>query len=288
MERLIFGDNQFFGVSHMSEERGIARMRRFQDVGAILDILDAAYENGIRAFTFSTHDRVRLLCDHFRAYPEKYAELTLYPVIPYARKYAEAVNEKGIFKALTDAVAGCRAGQVVKMLARGSSAMVTKNPMAMMKLLVDVELSMFRDLSVKVIFLQNIVTDLILGFGIKDVFVEFVDYIEDKYSARAGFMTLNMPRLVDFLLGCGIRDPIVCAAINRIGFQMNPDVATYEKTLEMKPFEALAMSVMAAGALPPRIALEYVLGLKGVKSVVFGASSKQHVEETVAIFEELA
>jgi len=48
-----------------------------------------------------------------------------------------------------------------------------------------------------------------------------------------------MPRLVEFLLGCGIKDPVVCSAINKIGFQMNPDIASYEEALQTKPFQAL-------------------------------------------------
>ena len=286
MDRLILGDNQFFGVSHMSEERGIERMRRFQNLEAIIEILDLAYDSGIHAFTFSTHDRVRLLCDHFRAHPERYADLRLYPALPYAHKYAHAVNEKGVVGALKDVMAGIRAKQVASMFARGSAALLTQDPIQIMKLLVDAELLMFRGLDVRIVFLQSIVTDLMLGLGFEDVFPSFVAHVEGKYGVRAGFMTLNMPRLVDFLLARGIKDPVVCSAINKSGFQMNPDVATYERALRTKPFQALAMSVMAAGALPPREAFEYVAGLKEVKSILFGASTKAHLEETKAVFEQ--
>ena len=36
MDRLLFGDNQFFGVNHMSEEKARAQQMRFQDTGAIM------------------------------------------------------------------------------------------------------------------------------------------------------------------------------------------------------------------------------------------------------------
>jgi hypothetical protein len=166
------------------------------------------------------------------------------------------------------------------MIAKGVEAVLTKDPMKVMKLLVDAEMKMLNGLNVRVIFLQNIVTDLMLGFGIKDVFVEYVTYVEQRYKARAGFMTLNMPKLVDFLLNCGIKDPIVCSAINKVGFQMNPDIASYEEALRTKPFTPLAMSVMAAGAVPPKEAFEYIAGLKNVKSILFGASTKAHIEQT--------
>lgn len=287
MDRIIMGDNQFFGVNHMSEEKGMARAMRFQDISAIVDVLDTAYECGIRAFSFSTHDKVQLLCDHFRANPEKYADLRLYPGLPYAQKYAHLVNEKGILGAIKDVlVSDNTAGQMFSMMARGGAAAFTQDPIETMKLLIDVEMKMFRDLNVRVVFLQNVLTDLLLGVGIKDIFKAFVTYIEEEYGVRAGFMTLNMPMLVDFLLDCGIEDPIVCSAINKVGFQMNPDRDSYEKTLRSGHFSAMAMSVMAAGAVPPREAFEYVGGLKNVHSIFFGASSRAHIEQTIEIINE--
>jgi predicted aldo/keto reductase-like oxidoreductase len=288
MDRIILGDNQFFGISHMSEEKGIDRAIKFQNINAIIDILDAAYECGIRAFTFSTHDRVQKICDHFRAFPQKYADLRLYPVLPYAHKYANLVNEKGIVGTIMDVVVSNNtASQIAGMMARGGAVVLTQNPTEIMKLLIDAEMKMFRGLNVKVVFLQNIVTDLLLGLGWKEVFRDFVTYIENKYQVRAGFMTLNMPRLVDFLLKCGIEDPVVCSAINKLGFQMNPDVASYEETLRNRHFQALAMSIMAAGAVPPKEAIEYVASFKTIKSILFGASTKTHVTQTKVLIDEL-
>ena len=46
MDRVLFGDNQFFGVNHMSEEKARAQSMRFQDLQAVIDVLDAAYQEG--------------------------------------------------------------------------------------------------------------------------------------------------------------------------------------------------------------------------------------------------
>lgn len=172
------------------------------------------------------------------------------------------------------------------MMMHGGAIMLKQDPADVMKLLIDAEMKMFRGLNVQVVFLQNVVTDLLLGLGWKDVFKEYVSYIEHKYNARAGFQTLNMPRLVDFLLNCGIEKPIVCSAINKIGFQMNPDVASYEQTLRTKPVRAFAMSVMAAGAIKPKDAFEYVAGFERVESILFGASGRTHIEQTKELIEK--
>ncbi|MBV9891612.1 MAG: hypothetical protein JO090_12095, partial [Rhizobacter sp.] len=74
MDRVLFGDNQFFGVNHMSEEKARAQSMRFQDLQAIIDVLDAAYRAGIRTFMCTSHDRVGEICDHFRAHPERYPD----------------------------------------------------------------------------------------------------------------------------------------------------------------------------------------------------------------------
>lgn len=288
MDQLILGDNQFFGVSHMSEDRGMERMRRFQDNSEIIKVLDAAYDAGIHAFTFSTHDRVAQLCDHFRANPSRYADLRLYPVLPYAQKYAHLVNEKGVVGAVSDVLlADNSVSNAFGMLLKGSMAFLTQDPIKVMQLLVDAEMKMFRGLQLGAVFLQNNIADLLLGVGVKDAFTAFNDHVRAKYRVRAGFMTLNMPKMVEFLRSAGIDRPLVCSAINKIGFQMNPDVASYEKVLQTGTVDAMAMSVMAAGALQPREAFEYVTSLKGVKSVVFGASSPRNIQETKRIVTEL-
>jgi len=100
MEKLLFGDNQFFGVNHMSEEKARVQAIRFRDIQAVYDVLDTAYDEGIRTFMCTTHERVAEVCEHVRANPERYPNYLFYPGMPYAHKYANAVTEDGILGAL--------------------------------------------------------------------------------------------------------------------------------------------------------------------------------------------
>ena len=50
--------------------------------------------------------------------------------------------------------------------------------------------------------------------------------------------------------------------------------------MRKRPFRSIAMSVFASGAIPAEEAIEYVCKLEGVESIVFGASSRAHIEET--------
>lgn len=281
MDRIIFGDNQFFGINHMSEEKAQAQAERFKDIGAIIKVIDAAYDCGIHAFMFNTHDRVAELCNHFRANPEKYSDIRLYPSMPYAHKYANAVNEKGMIGAISEFVfSGRSAGQAIGTIIRGGMSVINKDMIEVMRLLVDAEMRMFRGLNVRAIFLQNIVTDLLLGMKAKKVFVEFSDHIKDTYGVDPGFNSMNMPRLVEFLLECGIENPIVCSSINKAGYLMCPNRQAYEKVLAEKSFRPMAMSILASGAVSAQEAVEYVCGLPKVQSIVFGASSRGHIEQT--------
>jgi len=287
MDRIILGDNQFFGINHMSEEKAQAQAERFQDTKAIIRVIDAAYECGIHAFMFNTHDRVAEICDHFRANPQKYPDLRLYPSMPYAHKYANAVNEQGMIGALNDFLfLGRTAGQTLTTLLRGGRSIINRDMIEVMKLLVDSEMRMFRGLNVTAVFLQNIVTDLLLGLGTKQIFIEFANHIQSTYGVDPAFNTMNMPRLVDFLLECGIGNPIVCSSINKAGYLMHPDRDSYEVTIKTRPFLPVAMSIFASGAISPEDAVAYVVSLKNVKSIVFGASSSTHILETKRLIEQ--
>ena len=95
-----------------------------------------------------------------------------------------------------------------------------------------------------------------------------------------------MPQLVDFLIECGIENPIVCSSINKAGYLMNPDKRTYEKSLKEKSFRPIAMSIMASGAVKPAEAVRYICNQSAIKSIVFGASSRQHIVEIKELIEQ--
>jgi hypothetical protein len=60
----------------------------------------------------------------------------------------------------------------------------------------------------------------------------------------------------------------------------------YEKYLAEKQFRPIAMQVLAAGALKPKEAIEYLGKLPRIESVLFGASSRNHIQETKELIEK--
>jgi hypothetical protein len=284
LDRVLFGDNQFFGVNHMSESKARAQSMRFQDLSAILEVLDSAYQEGIRTFMCTTHDRVAEVCDHFRANASRYPDYQFYPCMPYAHKYANAVTEHGMIEALRMFLPK---EQAFGSMLRGGVALASKDVETIAQLLIDAEMKMFEGLRTPVVFLQNVVTDLALGLGFKEAFRIFRDHVREKYGAEAGYITMNVPRLLDVLDEVGIDNPIVCANINKIGFRMCGGVELYEKTIATRRFRPVAMSVLASGAIRPRDAIEYVCGLRKVESIVFGASSRGNIAQTKSLIDQL-
>ncbi|HYI77150.1 MAG TPA: hypothetical protein VEW65_05985 [Chryseolinea sp.] len=282
MERILFGDNQFFAVNHISDEKSREQSVKFKNDSAILKTLDHAMDAGINTFMCTTHDRISSICDQIRRNPEKYSQFQIFPCMPYAHKYANAVTELGIVGTLKEYVPGNYFGSLLK----GGVAYFSKDYMSIMELLIDAEMKMFKGIQTPVIFLQNVITDLLLGLGMYEVLRAFSAYVEKKYNAEAGFITMNMPKLLSVLNSVGIDNPIICTSINKIGFRMSGGREIYEEVLKTKRVRAIAMMVLAGGAIPPKEAMEYVCNLPNIESILFGASSKANIKETASLIHE--
>ncbi len=281
MDKIIFGDNQFFGVNHMSEQTAIKQAQKFKTAEDIYKTLEYVNEIGIKSFMFTTHHQLEPVLKMMKANP-KFDDFKLYPCMPYAHKYAEAMVELGIFETINKFTPGSKLVAGLK----GIGSAITFNPAPMMKLLVDSEMQLLEGMNVKGIMLLNIVTDLLLGLGMHDMLLEFSKYSEKKYNVKAGFFTMNHEKLHNVLVNeLGIENPIIISDINKIGFRMNPSKEKVEKTLRNKDSTNIAMSFLASGAIKPKEAVEYVKSTNGIDSVLFGASTPAHIKETKELLE---
>lgn len=282
MDKVLFGDNQFFGVNHASDEKSRTQAMRFKEDAAIIQVLDQAIDLGISTFMCTTHDRIAGICDYLRAHPDRYQHFSIFPCMPYAHKYANAVTELGLLGTIKQYVPG----NIFGTFAKGGMAMVSKDFNKLMQILIDAEMKMFKGINTPVIFIQNVLVDLILGLKMFGIFLEYEAYIRQQYQAEPGYITMNMPALLDALESVGIRNPIICSSINKIGFRMSGGIERYEDYLRNRQFRPIAMQVLAAGALPPKEAIEYLGKFSKMESVLFGASSRNHIQETKGLIEQ--
>ena len=122
----------------------------------------------------------------------------------------------------------------------------------------------------------------------KDALKYFADHVRDKYNAEPGFITMNLPKLLDVLEELKVDNPIVCANINKIGFRMCGGIELYERTIATRRFRPIAMSVLASGALAPKDAIDYVCKQPKIESIVFGASSRGNIRQTKTLIDQLS
>jgi hypothetical protein len=284
MDRVLFGDNQFFGVNHMSEEKARAQAMRFQEGKAIIEVLDDAYSEGVKTFMCTTHERMSEICDYFRDNKSKYPDYVFYPCMPYAHKYANAAAELGMLGAVRSFLPE---ENKLGALLKGGISLARQDVEGLARLLIDAEMKMFAGLSTPVIFLQNVATDFLLGLGFDEAFRMFADCVRERYQAEPGFITMNAPLLLTRLEKLGIENPIICANFNKIGFRMCGGMQAYEDLVAQGRCRLIAMSVFASGALPPQEALEYVCRFPKIESIVFGASSRRNIAQTKQMIDRL-
>lgn len=284
MEKVILGDNQFFAVNHLSDERSRAQAVRFKEDRSILDVIDVAMDCGVNTFMCTTHDRIGNIIALMKKDPEKYKNFKFHPCMPYAHKYANAMAELGIVGTLKAYIPS----NIFAVASKAGIAYMRKDFSALMELLVDAEMKMFEEMNTPVIFLQNVIVDLLMGLGMDEIFVKYTQYIKKKYNAEPGFITMNMPRCVDMCERLGIENPIICSSINKIGFRMSGSIAEYEEYLRSnRKFRPIAMQCLAAGALKPEEAMKYVCQFRKIESVLFGASSRAHIRQNKDLIEVL-
>lgn len=286
IDKIVFGDNQFFGINHMSQEKAQQLAEQFHNINSIFSVYDMAFSEGVKAIMLNSNDRAAEICSIFKQKASQYSSISWYPSVPYPHKYANLVAEKGIITAVNEIVfKDSSAMNVVSMIAKGGMALMSKDSIKLMQMLIDIEMKTFQGLNVKAIFLQNIVTDLILGFGVKEVFYEYCEYVRKKYGVLPGLITQNMPMLLEKLKEWNIENVVICSSFNKRGYLMSPDVASYTEAAnanDPSKYALMAMSTLASGAINPHEAYEFINSQK-IQSIVFGASSKKHIDETIKL-----
>lgn len=281
LDPIILGHNQFFGVDHLSAEKGASRDAKFSDIRNVMKMIEYAMGQGVNGLMISTHPRAESICDAIRSDKRIAADLSLYPVLPYIAKYVREANEKGLTNMVLDALSGASTMQKIGMFLKGGAGLLTRDVFKMIEILVEMELLIFKGLRMKCVFLHQALTDLALGLGLEDVFKFYEEYIPKKFDgAVAAYCTYNLPMLLERFQQYGIKSPVIMAPFNKVGFQMHPSLAENEQCLYRHHFQLVAMSTLAGGYLKPDDAYSYLFRQPNVTSVVVGASTDAHAKET--------
>lgn len=286
LDKILLGHNPLFGVDHLSQERGNEKEQKFGNRSALNDILRYAHSKGVKAMMMSTHPRAEVILDIIAKDPVLKDDFTIYPLLPYIVKYVRQSNEKGMFNVLKDLLSQAGAGKSLSMMMTGLGSLVGGNLYKGIRILIDIEMLQFKGHKLGAIFMHDALVDLALGLGCDEAYDIFREHIEKEYDVPAGLITKNVPMLVDRLEGRGWDDYLIMAAFNKTGFYINPSLEATEEALQKPGMNFIPMSTLAAGAIPPKEAFEYIGQFPEIKSVVVGMSKKAHIDQTVDLINE--
>ena len=241
----------------------------------MIEVLDAAYDEGIRTFMCTTHDRIGRSATTSAPTRSATASSRFYPCMPYAHKYANAVTEDGMLGAVKRFLpdegllnAAIRGGALAGDEGhRGHDDAAHRRRDEDVRGPRDAGRSSSRTSS----------STCCSGSASRTRSAVFAEHVASRYGAEPGFITMNLPPLLTCSTRSGIENPIVCSNINKIGFRMSRRARGLRAALREREFRAVAMSVFASGAIPAAEAIEWVCAQPNIEAIVFGASSRaQH------------
>jgi hypothetical protein len=284
--RILVGDNPFTGVDHLSQEKARDRNSRLNS-SVILDVLDTAFKNGAEGLTFSAHP---VMYDALKQFKKLQYEQVfgLYPIIPAADTYVRLASQKGVSGLMLDVLGRLTWTGRAKAMVGGGLSLVAPDPERVLKTFVSSEIESIVNVApngakLKSIFLHEIITDLILSFFSKEILQTYVNYVNDKFQVRAGFVTRNFVKFTEFLKQTDIESTsvVIMTPFNKVGFQMTPSKQACEYILhDLHEINVIAMSILAAGYLKLPEAVDYLKLHRRLDAVTVGVSTIEHASET--------
>lgn len=277
--KIILGDNQFFGVNHFDLEKGEKTKLKFDTTNKIESFINNSLSIGMDGFMINSNDKGYELISSNQFESSK----EIHYSIPYPHKYANMVNETGMLSLLKYCF---KESSLVKNIIGGSKLLFTRNLKHIMPLALNLEVPENLKKG-SYVYMQNIITDLLLGMGRGDILIEYIRTVV-KMGYRPGIITLN-PIMFNNLLkeelnSKWLKHLIVCFNINKEGFNVFPSLQKVEELIQSKPkYQLMGMSIFASGAGNIPSSIKYIKKLK-LDYVVFGSSRISNIESNLKNF----
>lgn len=277
--KIILGDNQFFGVNHFDLQKGEETKSKFDDTNKIRSFINRSLEYGLDGFMINSNEKGYEIISKTDFDLSKEVHYS----IPYPHKYASMVNENGMMSLLSYLIKNT---SIVKNIIGGIKLVTTQNLKSITPLALNLEVP--NNLRIgSYIYMQNIITDMLMGMGRGDILIEFIKSVV-RLGYKPGIITLN-PIMFDKLLknekeNKWLKDLIVCFNINKEGFNVFPSLESVESFIDSRPkYKLMGMSVFASGAANIPQSIIYIKKLK-LDYVVFGSSRIENITSNLHLF----
>ena len=276
--KIILGDNQFFGVNHFNLKKGEKTKLKFDSTNKIESFIKDSLKIGLDGFMINSNDLGYKLISEKNFDKKK----EIHYSIPYPHKYANMVNENGMFSLLKYVI---RNTSFLKNIISGLKFLISRNVRYLVPLTLDVEIP--KNLRKgSYVYMQNVITDLLIGIGKDDLIIDFINSVT-KMGYKPGLITLNpihLDKILENKKLPDINNLIVCFNINKQGFNVFPSLKKIEKFInEKRSYKKMGMSIFASGASEIPNSIDYIKKLN-LDYVVFGTSKLENVKSNFNMF----
>ena len=131
--KIILGDNQFFGVNHFNLKKGEKTKLKFDSTNKIESFIKDSLKIGLDGFMINSNDLGYKLISEKNFDKKK----EIHYSIPYPHKYANMVNENGMFSLLKYVI---RNTSFLKNIISGLKFLISRNVRYLVPLTLDVEI----------------------------------------------------------------------------------------------------------------------------------------------------
>jgi hypothetical protein len=269
----ILGDNQFFGVNHYDIDKGDKSKEMFSSDESIINFIHNAIDIGMDGFMINSNSRGYDIVNNI----SKTTKCEFHFSIPYPHKFASIVNENGMFELLRYVF---KKSSYRSLLVHLPFFVIRGNVNRIIPLILDLEIPKNLPKG-SYVYLQNIVTDLLLGMKRYDLIESYCKYIIKK-GYLPGLITLNpilLDKLITTLSFKFEKDLIVCFNINQLGFNVFPNKKDVEKFVFSKTvYKKMGMSILSSGGASNIVeSLDYIKKLP-LDYVVYGSSKIMNIQ----------
>ena len=273
---LILGHNQFVGISHLSEERSEEMNSRFTSPQRIMEVVEAAYDIGVRSMIVETHPR---MLDFLKYYSKvDTVDMSFILQIPNVQEYIRTMNNKGIEGMSMDIIRGSRPTMLIKGAMRSVKDVVQNNYAYVATTGLELIASPYYNYDITHVMVHNVITDFLLGLGMADVLMAAKERMEDDYEVPVGFVTLNLPMfLEDFEEYRGRLN--IMTPVNPLGYDMNDSKEEVEDRIRATDHHIMAMNILGGGSIPITEAIDYIKSLGKIEDCIIGSSNPEHIRE---------
>lgn len=269
----ILGDNQFFGINHSDLEKGNETKEQFSTNSSIIEFIEDSLHIGLDGFMINSNERGFEIATKVKIPSSKEVHYS----VPYPHKFATMVNENGMLHLLKYVIGKSSLSSLVL---KSPKFLFSRNVKDILPLILDLEIPDELQKG-SYVYLQNIVTDLVLGLKREDLLLEFCKTVRKK-GYKPGLITLNPIILEDVINKFPEKiqqDLVVCFNINKTGFNVFPSKERVENFISKSHlYKKMGMSILSSGGINNiSDSLDYIKKLQ-LDYVVFGSSKLKNIQ----------